>query len=71
MSTDKVTVITAEKEMMDHVKVVMSLFRSTKVELALKLWPTALKLHVANSMEMSWLCYSVLMKFKNKRKKRK
>ena len=43
VSMDNVTAMTTEKEMMEHVKVVMSLFRSTKVELALKHWPTALK----------------------------
>ena len=65
---DKVTAMTTEKEMMDHVKVVMSLFRSMEAQLALKHWPTALKQQVANSMVMNWLCYSVLMKFKKKRK---
>ena len=43
VSMDKVTAMTTEKEMMDHVKVVMPLFHSTKAQLALKHWPTALK----------------------------
>ena len=36
VSMDKVTAMTTEKEMMDHVKVVMPLFHSTKAQLALK-----------------------------------
>ena len=48
VSMDKVTVMAAEKEMVDHVKVVMPLFHSIKAQLALKRWPTALKLQVAN-----------------------
>ena len=43
VSMDKVTVMAAEKEMMNHVKVVMVLFYSTKAQLTLKHWPTALK----------------------------
>ena len=68
VSMDNVTVMTAEKEMMGHVKVVMPLFHSTKAQLALKHWPTALKQQVANSTEMNWLCYSVLMKFKTRKR---
>ena len=52
MSMGKVTAMTTEKEMMNHVKVVMPLFHSTKAQLTLKHWPTALKQQVANSMEM-------------------
>ena len=63
---DKVTVMAAEKEMIDHVKVVMVLFHSTKAQLTLKHWPTALKQQVANSMVMNWLCCSILMKFKTR-----
>ena len=66
VSMDKVTAMTTEKEMVGHVKVVMPLFHSTKAQLALKHWPTALKQQVANSMVMNWLCYSVLMKFKTR-----
>ena len=47
-------------------EVVIPLFRSMEAQLALKHWPTALKLQVANSMMMTWLCYSVLMKFKTR-----
>ena len=71
MGMDKVTAMAAEKEMVDHVKVVMPLFHSTKAQLALKHWPTALKQQVANSMVMNWLSYSVLMKFRTRGRKRK
>ena len=47
VSMDKVTVMTTEKGMMGHVKVVMILFYSTKAQLTLKHWPTALKQQVA------------------------
>ena len=67
---DNVTAMTTEKEMMGHVKVVMPLFHSTKAQLTLKQWSTALKLQVVRLMEMDLLCCSASMKFKTRRKRK-